>query len=177
MSGAGNPAAGARMSDRQGDRGGGRAPCPARGGHAGAYSRRDPRPKGRLRHRQPDRAVEYQFSPGAGGASRGRPATGPRGEFQPDRGRSRRNRTGGTPSAVFRAATDSPVPTAMGPMPIDPVLRQAMLTPRLAIARHGQFDVVQCAGAPVAADPYMTAQAARRFGPAPRAQPMLRVVK
>ncbi|GAW34462.1 aliphatic amidase expression-regulating protein [Roseovarius sp. A-2] len=82
-----------------------------------------------------------------------------------------------SPPAVFRAATDGPVSTVMGPMPIDPVLRHAMLTPRLAIACKGQFDVVQCAGAPVAADPYMTARSARRPAPAAQAQRRLRVVK
>jgi branched-chain amino acid transport system substrate-binding protein len=81
-----------------------------------------------------------------------------------------------TPSAVFRAAAERPVATAMGQMPIDPVMRHAMLTPRLAIARNGQFDVVQCAGAPVAADPYMTGQAPRRPAAA-QAHSRLRVVK
>lgn len=81
------------------------------------------------------------------------------------------------PSAVFRAAIETPVVTAMGSMPIDPVLRHAMLTPRLAIARNGRFEVMQSAAAPVTADPYMTSQAAAKSRAQPVPQRKLRVVK
>ncbi len=81
------------------------------------------------------------------------------------------------PSTVFRAAVETPVVTAMGAMPIDPVLRHAMLTPRLAMALNGRFDVVQSAAAPVAADPYMTSQAARYSSAKPVPKPKLRIVK
>lgn len=88
-------------------------------------------------------------------------------------------RSAGTdaPSAVFRAAAETPVVTAMGAMPIDPVLRHAMLTPRLAIARNGRFEIVCSADTPVAADPYMTSQAARLPQSTPVPQRELRVVK
>jgi branched-chain amino acid transport system substrate-binding protein len=88
-------------------------------------------------------------------------------------------RSAGTddPSSVFRAAVDTPLVTAMGSMPIDPVLRHAMLTPRLAMARNGRFEVVQSAAAPVAADPYMTSQTAGKFRATPASHRKLRVVK
>ncbi|MEI4232973.1 transporter substrate-binding protein [Roseovarius sp. D22-M7] len=81
------------------------------------------------------------------------------------------------PATVFRAAAATPAVTAMGIMPIDPVLRHAKLTPRLAIAKDGRFDIVNSAAHPVAADPYMTAQSAGRQRPAPGPHRKLRVVK
>jgi branched-chain amino acid transport system substrate-binding protein len=81
------------------------------------------------------------------------------------------------PSAVFRAAVETPVTTVMGTIPIDPVLRHAMLTPRLAVARNGRFEIVHCADAPVAADPYITSQTARRPRSIPVPQRKLRVIK
>lgn len=84
------------------------------------------------------------------------------------------------PAAVFRAAAAHPCATAMGTMPIDPVLRHAMLSPRLSIARDGRFDIVQRADRPVPADPYMTGQAghAGHGGLEARAaSPALRVVR
>jgi branched-chain amino acid transport system substrate-binding protein len=81
------------------------------------------------------------------------------------------------PSTVFRAAAETPVVTAMGAMPIDPVLRHTMLTPRLSIARNGSFEVVQYAEAPIAADPYMTSQTAGFPGSNPVPRRELRVVK
>lgn len=88
-------------------------------------------------------------------------------------------RSAGTdePSAVFRRAVETPVVTAMGVMPIDPVLRHAMLTPRLAMARDGHFEMVHSAAAPVAADPYMTSLASVPCRATPAARPKLRVVE
>ena len=82
-----------------------------------------------------------------------------------------------SPAAVFQAAAEEPMTTTMGMVSIDPVMRHAMLTPRLAIARNGSFKIVQCTDAPVAADPYMTTQTARlpRCTPLPKGK--LRVVK
>jgi len=81
------------------------------------------------------------------------------------------------PAAVFQAALETPVTTVMGTMPIDPVMRHAMLTPRLAIARNGSFEIVHCTEAPVAADPYMTSQTARLPRSTPVPQRKLRVVR
>ena len=76
------------------------------------------------------------------------------------------------PHAVFRAVCDAPVPTALGEIRIDPVMRHAALAPRLALARGGQFRVMDRARAPVAADPYLSQQAARAFA----SRPALRIV-
>ena len=77
------------------------------------------------------------------------------------------------PRAVFRAAAQRPVATAMGEVRIDPVLRHAALAPRLALAEGGRFRVIERAAAPVPADPYLTAQRARHAPP----RPALRIVR
>lgn len=81
------------------------------------------------------------------------------------------------PATVFRAAAATPAVTAMGIIPIDPVLRHAMLTPRRAIARDGRFDIVQSAAHSVAVDHYLTALPAGRQRPAPAPRRRLRIVK
>ncbi|WP_299818387.1 transporter substrate-binding protein [uncultured Jannaschia sp.] len=65
------------------------------------------------------------------------------------------------PRAVFRAATERSVATAMGEVRIDPVLRHAAIAPRLALAEGGRFHVIERAATPLPADPYLTAQRAR----------------
>jgi branched-chain amino acid transport system substrate-binding protein len=81
------------------------------------------------------------------------------------------------PSAVFRAAVENPIETAMGTMPIDPVMRHAMLTPRLSIANDGYFNIVQRSDTPVPADPYMTGQTGQTNHVCLGAQPKLRIVR
>ncbi|MGS4946408.1 transporter substrate-binding protein [Meridianimarinicoccus sp. RP-17] len=84
------------------------------------------------------------------------------------------------PAAVFRAATAAPVPTVMGDIAIDPVLRHAMLTPKLSIAEQGRFRIVQRADGPIPADPYMTGQPPTPTraspDPWPNPRPNLRIV-
>ncbi|WOI57119.1 transporter substrate-binding protein [Palleronia sp. LCG004] len=77
------------------------------------------------------------------------------------------------PRAVFAAASDRPVPTAMGKIRIDPVMRHAALAPRLALARNGRFDIIGRATDPVSADPYLTTWTGPGKAPA---RPELRIV-
>ena len=66
------------------------------------------------------------------------------------------------PCKVFEAAAEAPIRTEIGPIRIDPVMRHAALSPRLALADGGTFRVIERAGGPVAADPYLAGQAAPR---------------
>ncbi|MBJ3763351.1 transporter substrate-binding protein [Maribius pontilimi] len=77
------------------------------------------------------------------------------------------------PHAVFDAVTDAPVETAIGLVGIDPVLRHAALTPRLALARDGKFRVIARAECAVPADPYLSRQSA----PPIERRPGLRIVR
>ncbi len=77
------------------------------------------------------------------------------------------------PQAVFAAAAERALPTAMGELRIDPVLRHAALAPRLALARAGRCEVIDRAAAPVPADPYLTGAAQ---APAAARRPDLRVI-
>ena len=76
------------------------------------------------------------------------------------------------PRAVFAAAAERPVATAMGEIRIDPVTRHAGFAPRLALARAGRFHIIERAPEAMAADPYLTRQPARA---APR-RPDLRLI-
>ncbi|TDL78106.1 hypothetical protein E2L08_12465 [Palleronia sediminis] len=80
---------------------------------------------------------------------------------------------GDDPRAVFAALSAGPLPTAMGPIHVDPVMRHAGLAPRLAQAGQGQFRIINRAASPVAADPYLTGDAV----PPPPARAELRVVR
>lgn len=83
------------------------------------------------------------------------------------------------PRAVFRAAARTSHETVLGPVTIDPVTRHAALTPHLARAAGGVFDIVESAGRAVAADPYLTSLppivGAGGFQPNPK--PELRIVR
>lgn len=79
------------------------------------------------------------------------------------------------PGAVLRAATATTHETALGPIAIDPVTRHAALTPHIAVARQGRFEVIHSADAPVPADPYLTNLPAP--GTARAARPELRIVR
>lgn len=78
------------------------------------------------------------------------------------------------PRAVLRALTAREFATVLGPVTIDPVTRHAALTPHLAQADGGRFDIIRSACAPEPADPYLTrvktTQPARR-------DPQLRIVQ
>lgn len=77
------------------------------------------------------------------------------------------------PRAVFAAASDGPNPTAMGDLRIDPVMRHAGLSPRLALAQSGRFRVIERAAEAIPADPYL----ARQTAPDLLRRPILRIVK
>ena len=77
------------------------------------------------------------------------------------------------PRAVFAAASEGSNPTAMGDLRIDPVMRHAGLSPRLALAQSGGFRVIERAAEAVPADPYL----ARQTAPDLLRRPNLRVVK
>ncbi len=76
------------------------------------------------------------------------------------------------PRAVFAAASQRPIRTAMGDIRIDKVMRHAALAPRLALAGNGRFRIIDRAPDAVPADPYL----ARQGGGAASHRPMLRVV-
>lgn len=78
------------------------------------------------------------------------------------------------PHAVFRAVSQAPVDTVLGSTAIDPVMRHAALTPKMAVARAGRFHVVQRAEAPVPADPYLSEMPS---APQSSGQPNLRIVR
>ena len=78
------------------------------------------------------------------------------------------------PHAVFRAASEAPTNTVLGQISIDPVMRHAALTPRMAVARDGRFHVIDRASAPVPADPYLSRVAPSRT---PAGMPNLRIVR
>ncbi len=61
-----------------------------------------------------------------------------------------------TPLRVFDAVAGHSQQTVLGPISIDPVTRHTQLTPRLAVAQDGRFDVVETFSAPVWPDPYLT---------------------
>lgn len=77
------------------------------------------------------------------------------------------------PNAVFDAVAGEVHDTVLGPLTVDPTTRHASLTPHLARAGAGRFDVVCSADGPVAADPYLTHLPTAR----PRGVPDLRVVQ
>lgn len=79
------------------------------------------------------------------------------------------------PRAVFRAAAEASTDTVLGPIDIDPITRHAALTPHLAVASNGRFEVIQSARSPVRADPYLTNLATSPLQPALR--PDLRIVQ
>ncbi len=60
------------------------------------------------------------------------------------------------PRGVFDAVAGRTHDTVLGPVAIDPVTRHAGLTPHLARATGGGFDIVDSAAGPEAADPYLT---------------------
>ena len=60
------------------------------------------------------------------------------------------------PRAVFDAVAGRRRDTVLGPVTIDPTTRHASLTPHLARAGDGGFEIVESAAGPVSADPYLT---------------------
>lgn len=59
------------------------------------------------------------------------------------------------PLRVFDAVAGQPQKTVLGPVSIDPVTRHTQLTPRLAVAQDGRFDVIESFDTPVWPDPYL----------------------
>ena len=78
------------------------------------------------------------------------------------------------PRRVFEAVSARPRPSVLGPIEIDPVTRHASLTPHIAEARGGRFEVIHSAAAPVPADPYLSVLSSRPVG---AAAPNLRIVQ
>lgn len=84
---------------------------------------------------------------------------------------------GDQPTRVFDAVADRSHDTVLGPITIDPTTRHTELTPRLAVARGGSFDVVETFAKPVAADPYLTHARQPANDVASAARPELKVVE
>ncbi|MYM56332.1 transporter substrate-binding protein [Thalassovita mangrovi] len=78
------------------------------------------------------------------------------------------------PRSVFQAVAGIEYQTVLGPISVDPITRHTSLTPRLAVARRGAFEITANPGSSVAPDPYLT-----RVAAAPRVaegRPNLRIV-
>ncbi|AUM75148.1 transporter substrate-binding protein [Paracoccus jeotgali] len=81
------------------------------------------------------------------------------------------------PIRVFDAIKDRRLDTVLGPLRIDPGNRHTELTPRIAVAQGGRFDVVETFAAPVPPDPYLIQTGQARTPLAPADRPSLRLVE